>query len=314
MTVSEACTAGRLRRRSARRRRWGCRRPHRDARSRRRRIPRRRPGAAARNRRSRRRRRSPDRSSSGRFARPGRPLPGSRKRLGMGRSGLSRTAAAETHDDAGTSPPSAPPPVVNRNHDPQTRRPDTPPVCSTSSRRDRSSPGHRRPGQRRRAGQQRRFGFPDRVGGVVVPHRRNHRNAGDPSTASCSAAIDPADGQVLIELSAPGPLRQLHQPVHVPGRPGVFGFSNFLIPLCGRNSDIFRFALERLPREVYLSSYYQRWLAVFEEDVAARSPARPMPRSAWSAPAPGDRQRAAATPPTARPGPRSHSPDGSPVR
>ena len=44
----------------------------------------------------------------------------------------------------------------------------------------------------------------------------------------------------------------------------VFGISNFLLPLLGRNVDIFRFAMERLPREVYLSSYYRRWLGGFE--------------------------------------------------
>jgi nitrile hydratase subunit beta len=44
----------------------------------------------------------------------------------------------------------------------------------------------------------------------------------------------------------------------------VFGISNFLLPLLGRNVDILRFGMEQLPREVYLSSYYQRWLGGFE--------------------------------------------------
>jgi nitrile hydratase subunit beta len=45
----------------------------------------------------------------------------------------------------------------------------------------------------------------------------------------------------------------------------VFGISNFLLPLLGRNVDILRFGMERLPREVYLASYYQRWLGGFEK-------------------------------------------------
>ena len=61
-------------------------------------------------------------------------------------------------------------------------------------------------------------------------------------------------------------IRESDEPVfHESWEGRVFGFSNFLIPLCGRNSDIFRFALEQLPREAYLSSYYQRWLGGFEK-------------------------------------------------
>ena len=45
----------------------------------------------------------------------------------------------------------------------------------------------------------------------------------------------------------------------------VFGISNFLLPLLGRNTDIIRFGMEQLPREVYLSSYYRRWLGSFEK-------------------------------------------------
>jgi nitrile hydratase len=45
----------------------------------------------------------------------------------------------------------------------------------------------------------------------------------------------------------------------------VFGISNFLLPLLGRNTDIIRFGMEQLPRDVYLSSYYRRWLGSFEK-------------------------------------------------
>jgi nitrile hydratase subunit beta len=63
-----------------------------------------------------------------------------------------------------------------------------------------------------------------------------------------------------------GPVtRESEEPVfHERWESRVFGFSTFLIPLCGRNIDIFRFAMEKLPRDVYLSSYYERWLAGFE--------------------------------------------------
>jgi nitrile hydratase subunit beta len=45
----------------------------------------------------------------------------------------------------------------------------------------------------------------------------------------------------------------------------VFGMNIFLMPLLGRNIDAFRYAMERLPRDVYLSSYYRRWLAGLEK-------------------------------------------------
>lgn len=45
----------------------------------------------------------------------------------------------------------------------------------------------------------------------------------------------------------------------------VFGISNFLLPLLGRNTDILRFSFDRQPREIYLSSYYRRWLGGFED-------------------------------------------------
>lgn len=44
----------------------------------------------------------------------------------------------------------------------------------------------------------------------------------------------------------------------------VFGLSNFLLPLLGGNVDILRFSMERQPREIYLASYYRRWLGGFE--------------------------------------------------
>jgi nitrile hydratase subunit beta len=55
----------------------------------------------------------------------------------------------------------------------------------------------------------------------------------------------------------------------------VFGMSVFLMPLLGRNVDAFRFALERLPREVYLSGYYRRWLAGLERRLAETGYLRP---------------------------------------
>ncbi|MGH3678504.1 MAG: nitrile hydratase subunit beta [Mycobacterium sp.] len=56
---------------------------------------------------------------------------------------------------------------------------------------------------------------------------------------------------------------------HDPWESRVFGISFFLLPLLGRSTDIFRFAMERLPREVYLSSYYRRWLGAFENLLVA---------------------------------------------
>jgi nitrile hydratase beta subunit len=60
-------------------------------------------------------------------------------------------------------------------------------------------------------------------------------------------------------------IRESDEPVfHERWEGRVFGISNFLLPLLGRNVDILRFGMEKLPREVYLSSYYQRWLGAFE--------------------------------------------------
>jgi nitrile hydratase subunit beta len=63
-----------------------------------------------------------------------------------------------------------------------------------------------------------------------------------------------------------GPVaHETDEPVfHEPWEGRVFGMSVFVLPLLGRNVDAFRFAQERLPREVYLSGYYRRWLAGLE--------------------------------------------------
>jgi nitrile hydratase subunit beta len=61
-------------------------------------------------------------------------------------------------------------------------------------------------------------------------------------------------------------IRERDEPVfHERWEGRVFGISNFLLPLLGRNTDILRFSFERQPRDVYLSSYYERWLGGFEE-------------------------------------------------
>ena len=63
-----------------------------------------------------------------------------------------------------------------------------------------------------------------------------------------------------------GPVvRESDEPTfHEPWEGRVFGFSFFLQPLFGGNVDKLRFAMERLPADVYLSSYYRRWLGAFE--------------------------------------------------
>ena len=66
-----------------------------------------------------------------------------------------------------------------------------------------------------------------------------------------------------------GPVvREPNEPVfHTPGEGRVFGMVLFVVTLFGRNIDAFRFAKERLPREVYLSGYYKRWLAALESEL-----------------------------------------------
>jgi nitrile hydratase beta subunit len=63
-----------------------------------------------------------------------------------------------------------------------------------------------------------------------------------------------------------GPIvREQDEPVfHQAWEGRVFGIAFFLLPLLGRNLDIGRFAMQKLPRDVYLSSYYRRWLGAFE--------------------------------------------------
>jgi nitrile hydratase subunit beta len=67
-----------------------------------------------------------------------------------------------------------------------------------------------------------------------------------------------------------GPVnRESDEPVfHERWEGRVFGISFFLLPLLGRNSDIFRFSMDRLPRDVYLSGYFRRWLGGWEKLLA----------------------------------------------
>ncbi len=74
----------------------------------------------------------------------------------------------------------------------------------------------------------------------------------------------PSDMGGRTEFFAPV-VRESEEPVfHERWEGRVFGFANFLLPLLGRNVDILRFGMEQVPREVYLSSYYRRWLGGFE--------------------------------------------------
>jgi nitrile hydratase len=59
-----------------------------------------------------------------------------------------------------------------------------------------------------------------------------------------------------------GPIeKEIDEPVfHSRAEGRVFGISGFVLALIGRNLDAFRFAMEQLPREVYMSSYYRRML------------------------------------------------------
>lgn len=63
-----------------------------------------------------------------------------------------------------------------------------------------------------------------------------------------------------------GPVeRERHEPVfHEAWESRVFGMSWFLLPLFGGNIDALRLAQERQPRDIYLLSYYRRWLGGFE--------------------------------------------------
>ncbi len=66
-----------------------------------------------------------------------------------------------------------------------------------------------------------------------------------------------------------GPVvREPNEPVfHARWEGRVFGMVLFAVVRFGRNIDATRFAQERLPRDVYLSGYYQRWLAGFESQL-----------------------------------------------
>lgn len=56
-------------------------------------------------------------------------------------------------------------------------------------------------------------------------------------------------------------VREPDEPVfHSRAEGRVFGISGFVLALFGRNLDAFRFAMEQLPRDVYLASYYRRML------------------------------------------------------
>jgi len=63
-----------------------------------------------------------------------------------------------------------------------------------------------------------------------------------------------------------GPVvQEVNEPVfHEPWEARTFGTAVSVLPFLGRNIDAFRFAMERLPRDVYLSGYYRRWLAGLE--------------------------------------------------
>jgi len=61
-------------------------------------------------------------------------------------------------------------------------------------------------------------------------------------------------------------IRESNEPVfHTRWEARVFGISFYMLPLLGRNTDILRFAMERLPPEIYHSAYYRRWLGAFED-------------------------------------------------
>ena len=59
-----------------------------------------------------------------------------------------------------------------------------------------------------------------------------------------------------------GPIvREENEPVfHSRAEGRVFGMAGFVLALFGRNLDAFRYAMEQLPRNVYMSSYYRRML------------------------------------------------------
>lgn len=68
-----------------------------------------------------------------------------------------------------------------------------------------------------------------------------------------------------------GPIvREPNEPVfHARWESRVFGISPYVLALFGGNIDATRFAMEQLPREVYMSSYYRRWLGGFEDQLVS---------------------------------------------
>jgi nitrile hydratase len=59
--------------------------------------------------------------------------------------------------------------------------------------------------------------------------------------------------------------READEPVfHERWEARTFGISGFVLLLFRGNTERFRFAMEQLPREVYMSSYYRRWLGGLE--------------------------------------------------
>jgi nitrile hydratase len=68
-----------------------------------------------------------------------------------------------------------------------------------------------------------------------------------------------------------GPIvRESNEPVfHARWERRVFGISGFVLALFRGNVEALRLAMEQLPREVYLSSYYERWLGAFEAQLVS---------------------------------------------
>ena len=76
-----------------------------------------------------------------------------------------------------------------------------------------------------------------------------------------------------------GGRREFFGPIdHTPREPAfherwekrVFGITLFVQSLLGPNIDAARYAMERLPREIYMSSYYRRWLGGLESELVRR--------------------------------------------
>lgn len=71
------------------------------------------------------------------------------------------------------------------------------------------------------------------------------------------------------EFFGPVPHSPAEPAFHEPWEGRVFGMTMFVaLLLAPPNLDAARFAMERLPRETYLSSYYRRWLGGLETKLA----------------------------------------------